>query len=267
MDPIDRPLQLIFATEWHVFVIIGILLIGVAELGFRIGHRLHAERDEARTGQISGVQGAILGILGLLLGFTFAMAVSRYEIRRELVVTEANAIGTTYLRADFLPESHREAVKDLLRQYVEVRLQLQPTGAGTASVEPEIRWSAELEAELWKHTRAVAAEVPTPITATFVTTLNEMIDTDAERLASVRYRIPGAVWLLLLLVAAFGCFTSGYRSGANGARSGFTGAVLPLLITIVVVLIFDLMHPKGGAIGISQQPLLDLKASIAVPEA
>jgi hypothetical protein len=92
-----------------------------------------------------------------------------------------------------------------------------------------------------------------------------MIDTDSIRQASFRNRIPGGVWLLLVLVAAFGCFTSGYGSGAQGVRSSFSDLVLPLLIAIVITLIFDLTHGKTGIIGVSQQPLLDLKASIAAP--
>jgi hypothetical protein len=94
-------------------------MLAFSEIGFRIGLRLYATKDAARKGQIGGIQGAVPGLLGLLLGFTFAMAVDWYDTRRDLVLKEANAIGTTYLRASLLPDTHQDPVKDLLRHYVE----------------------------------------------------------------------------------------------------------------------------------------------------
>jgi hypothetical protein len=94
---VDEFLSYVFQSPWVVFTIPGLLLIGCAEIGFRLGLRLFSAGDAARTGQVGGIQGALLGLLGLLLGFTFAMAVGRYEARRDLVVKEANAIGTTFL--------------------------------------------------------------------------------------------------------------------------------------------------------------------------
>ena len=94
------------------------------------------------------------------------------------------------------------------------------------------------------------------------TALNEVIDTDAERVAAARNQIPSGVWVLLLIVAGFGCFTTSYGSGAQGARSLFTNFCLPALIAVVILLIFDLTHSQQGFIGISQQPLIDLLNSI-----
>jgi hypothetical protein len=120
----------------------------------------------------------------------------------------------------------------------------------------------EIENTLWQHAEAAAKEAPTPITASFITALNEMIDTDAERLAAGRNQIPSGVWVLLVFVAAAGCFTSGYGSGAQGERSGFTTVLLPGLLTIVIVSIFDLTHSQQGFIGISQQPMIELQQSM-----
>jgi hypothetical protein len=102
----DEFLSYIFRNQWVVFIVPALLLIGGAEFGFRLGLHLYASQDEARKAQIGGIQGAVLGLLALLLGFTFAMAVNRYEARREFVVEQANAIGTTFLRASLLPEAH-----------------------------------------------------------------------------------------------------------------------------------------------------------------
>jgi hypothetical protein len=244
---------------WVFGAIVAVVLLGIAEIGYRLGRRLFATKDEARRSQIGGVQGAILGLLGLLLGFTFSMAVSRFETRRDMVLKEANTVGTTWLRAGLLPEAHRAPAKDLLRRFVDVRLATQAVGYDPAKLAEGLRVSAEIEAELWQHAEAAAKEAPTPITATFINTLNEMIDTDAERINAHRNRIPSAVWVLLILVAASGCLASAYGSGAQGVRSAFTSAFLPLLISLVILLIFDLLTPHQGVVGISQQPLIDLQ--------
>jgi len=258
----DDLLARIFAEEWTLFPVIAAVLFALAEAGFRFGLRLHAAHDEARKAQVGGVQGAVLGLLGLLLGFTFAMAVNRYDLRRELVLKEANAIGTTWLRASLLPEAHQAPVRDLLRRYVELLLKYQPLADDPAKFAEAMRMGADLQAELWQHATAAAKEAPTPITGTFIISLNETIDTNAERIAAARARIPGGVWLLVVLVAAAGCFATSYGAGAAGARTKLNSVFLPLLFIVVIVLIFDLSHPRKGMITVSQQPLLDLQQSI-----
>jgi hypothetical protein len=252
----------IFLQEWLVFLVTGSILLLFSEVGLRCGLRLHAARDEAHKVQIGGIQGAVLSLLGLLLGFTMAMAVTRYDMRRDLVVKEANAINTSYLRASFLPEVHQAAVRDLLRRYLEMRLIYQPLAGDSEKLVTGERLSATLEAELWEHATAAAKEAPTPITATFIATLNEIFDTYNERIAAARATIPGGVWLLLVFVAAVGCFTTSYNAGAQGARTVLGGILLPLLVTVVIILIFDLAHPRKGFIHTSQQPLIDLQESL-----
>ncbi len=259
----DKLLASIFANQWLVILIVGLLLLGLAELGFRAGLRLHRTRDEARKGQIGGVQGAVLGMLGLLLGFTFAMAVGRYETRRSLVLEEANALGTTYLRASFLPATHQAGVEDLLRRYVDVRLAFYEAGADLAKRNAAESEAVMMQRELWALTVIASKEAPSPLTATFVTALNETIDLDATRLNALRSRVPGAVWMLVLVLAGAGCYASGYGAGASGVRIGFANILLPLLIAVVITLISDLDRPHHGLIGISQQPLIDLKASFS----
>ena len=110
---INDILTRIFGTQLAVFIVVLVAMLAFAEIGYRLGLRLHATNDVARKGQIGGVTGAVLGLLGLLLGFTFAMAVERYDTRRGLVVQEASAVGATYLRASLLPDAHQAPVQDL----------------------------------------------------------------------------------------------------------------------------------------------------------
>jgi hypothetical protein len=252
----------IFTDQWTLLFVITALLLAVAEAGYRGGLRLFKTADVAHRRQIGGVQAAVLGLLGLLLGFTFAMAVGRYDTRRDLVLKEANAIGTTWLRAGLLPEEHCAPVKDLLRRYVETRLKYEALSRDAARLAEGLRLGAGLQNEMWQHAEGLATESPSLVTLAFIASLNALIDTDAERIAAGRNQIPVGVWVLVIFVAAFGCFTSSYGSGAYGVRSAFTNLLLPVLIAIVIAMIFDLSHSRQGIIGISQQPLIDLLNNI-----
>lgn len=252
----------IFNNQWRLLATVTALLLILAEAGYRYGRHLHATRDDTRSSQIGGVQAAVLGLLGLLLGFTFAMAVNRYDTMVRTVVEEANAIGTSWQRAGLLPQSHRQSVKDLLRHYIELRLSYHALGNEPEKLAEGLRRSAELQAELWQHAEAAAAEAPSPLVTAFVTSLNDLSTAETARVAAARNQIPRLVWMILILVAGFGCFTSAFWSGALGARYIFTDLLLPLLISIVIILIFELTHSRQGIIRVSQQPMIDLLNSI-----
>jgi len=260
VDMVDFVARL-FNNQWAVGLVAMAVLLTFSESGHRLGHRLNVAKDQARRHQVVIVQNAVLALLGLLLAFTFSMAVARYDTRRALVVKEANVIGTAWFRASLLSDAHRRPVRDLLREYVDVRLRAQATLRDDVQLAKELRRSEEIQSLLWQHAEGAAAEAPTPITATFVQTVNDLVDTDAERLEGWRNRIPPGVWLILLVVASVGCFTSAYVSGAFAVRSPFTSLV-PLLVSIVMLLIFDLTHERQGIVGMSQQSMIDLQRAI-----
>ena len=259
----DELLNQIFTSQWRVIFFVAAFLSFFAEFGFRLGLRLHKSGDEARKNQIGSLQGAVLGLLGLLLGFTFAMAVQRYDTRRDLVVQEANSIGTTFLRASFLPEPHHSEIENLLRRYVDTRLKFYGAGSDKGKIAAAENTTSSIQKQLWGHAVAVGKISPSPLTATFVTSLNETIDLDATRLAAKWNNIPGAVWLLLLLVAGCGCWATGYSAGATGKRTAFSQGIFPVLIAVVITILVDLSVSRRGFIGISQQSLILLKQSIS----
>lgn len=261
MDVFNR----VFDSTWVAFAVPALVLLAFAEVGFRFGLHAFERHDEARKSTIGGIQGAILGLLGLLLGFTFALATSRFEMRRDLVVQQANAIGTSYLRASLLPEAHVAPVQDLLRGYVGVLVAYYPLFDDAKARVEGLAKVADAERRLWEHAVAAAREAPTPIVATFVVAINETFDIMSERLAIGAARIPGSVWALLLIVAALGCVTSSYAAGSAGVRSSFSSLILPVLIAVVIMMIFDISHPRLGFIRVSQQSMLDLQKSIARP--
>lgn len=260
---IDSLLTQIFSNQWRVIVIVSILLLAVTELGFRFGLRVYRAKDEARKGQVSVVLAAILGLLGLLLAFTYAMAADRFESRRALVLADANAIGTTFLRASLLPDVHRQAVERLLRRYVDTRLDFHAAAGDKARQSAALHTAEEIQRELWSHAVMASKSAPTPLTVSFINALNETIDLNATRLYAFRTHVPGLVWLLVLSVAACGCSAGGYGAGASGVRGAFTSLMLPLLIAVVITLIADLDRSYGSWIGIQQQPLLDLKRDLS----
>ncbi len=175
---LDELLAHVFATQWLVMLVVSLLLLVVTEVGFIFGRRLRGRDDEHRKGQIGGIQGAILGLLALLLGFTFAMAVGRYETRRDLVLQEANSIGTTFLRASFLPPEHRQAVELLLRKYVDARLNFYDAGTDKTEISNAEQTTTSIQQELWSHAVAASNVNPTPLMATFINSLNDtMIST------------------------------------------------------------------------------------------
>jgi hypothetical protein len=258
----DEFLSRVFADQWRVILTVSLTLLAMAEIGYRQGLRLHLSGDEARRSQIATIQGAVLGMLGLLLGFSFAMAVERYDTRRQLVLEEANSIGTTFLRASFLPDAHRIEVENLLRRYVDSRLAFYEAGNDEAKIAQAEQRAGEIQRALWTHAVVAGREAPSPLLATFVNSLNDTIDLDATRLAAFRNTVPGVVWILLMTVAACGCWAGGYGSGAGGRRVPFATAVLPLLIAVVITLIADIDRPRRGLIAISQQSMLDLQRSL-----
>ena len=259
---LEELLSNIFVNQWAVFGIVTLLLLALAEAGCRFGMASRRHNPEAAAGHSGSVQGAVLGLLGLLLGFSFAMAVGRYDLRRSLVVDEANAIGTTWLRADFLSAPHQKEVKELLKRYTRIKLE---DGKAVTTLDATTRSRAEIariQNALWSHADAAALEKPSPVTVSFITTLNETIDLDATCKAALSNHVPGAVWLLLLVVSGCGAWASGYGSGTGGLRSAFNQWVFPLLIGVVITLIADVDRPHRGLIGVSQQPMQDLLESM-----
>jgi len=259
---IEKIVSNVLMNPWMLLSCVSLIMLLFAEAGYRFGAAKHRNESDSGDKQSGAIQGAVLGLLGLLLGFSFAMAVGRHDARRSLVTEEANSIGTTWLRADFLPEPHRHEVKGLLETYTRLRIEGFRNADNPEAFIPLLKEVAEIHNKLWSHAIAVAAEQPTPITASFVTTLNETIDLHAMRMAAGRNRVPAAVWLLLFVVAGCGACSSGFQSGAFGRRSFFNQLVFPGLIAIVITLISDIDNPRKGLVGMNQQPMEELLESM-----
>src|SRR2546423_6600901 len=227
---LDQFLSRIFSS-WLVFAILAVVLLALSEFGWRVG----LARSRVKPGQMKdggSVPAAVLTLLGLLLGFTFAMAVSRHDTRRELVGQEANSILTTARRARLLPEPQATNVGRLLREYVSLRIEAHRETQFSQRFAALRKSSVDLHERLWNEAGAAAARQPTPITASFIVSLNQTIDLEATRIAAKRNHVPGAVWLLLLCVAGCGLWLVSYQAGTSGRRSILERFVFPILIAV-----------------------------------
>lgn len=249
----DYPLLPIFLISLGV-------ILAAAEFGRWLGRR-----TKGRVGdQVLTLESAVLGLLALMIAFTFAVALSRFEGRRDAVLNEANAIGTTALRARLLPPPHNAEILKLLREYVQVRLEITQRVPSPAEFDAAVVRSNQIQEALWQQAMAMAAKdtgvVPTGL---FIQTLNEMIDDHAKRLAALRTRVPDIVLLALYGVAAVAGAFSGYASGLGARTSRLPVYVTILLVCAVILLIQDLDRPNTGFITTSQQPMIDTAAAIA----
>jgi hypothetical protein len=243
-----------------IFVVGLVAILGACEIG-----RLFGVRATGRGGDdVSTLEGAVLGLLALMIGFTFAMALTRFEARRDAVLNEANAIGTTALRARLLPAPHSAEALKSVREYVKIRLDITQRVVTATELKAAIGRSNEIQEALWRNAKGLAAKdtgvVPTGL---FIQTLNEMIDSQGKRLHALQSRVPNIVFLALYGVAIVAFMFAGYANGLEARRVRLPIYVMGALVSAVILLIQDLDRPATGFINVSQQPMIDTAASIA----
>jgi hypothetical protein len=246
---------------WAVLLIITILLFIGAEIGFHFGKWRKRRSKVDEKSQAGAIMGAALGLLAFMLAFTFGMASSIQKDRKALVLEEANAIETAYLRAQILPEPSSSKIKKLLREYVDVRLKAVQS---VNFLKQAIDRSEELNNELWILAVNLAKENPDSIfVGLFVNSLNEVIDLHSKRLTmSLRNRIPMSIIITLFCVAILSMGMMGYQAGLGGVRALVPRFALVLAFASVMLLIIELDRPAKTIIKVSQQAMIDLKASM-----
>jgi hypothetical protein len=242
---------------WGLFAITVFVVMCSFETGFWVGVRASQRLGQNQRFPIGGIVGALLGLLAFMLTFTFGFAASRFETRRNLVLDEANAIGTTWLRAGFFSEPYRGEIRNLLREYRNHRVMIVQTG----TVEQELSQAAEFHRRLWSQAVAAGEKNPGSILAgLFVSSLNDVIDLHAKRVNwGIRNRIPPILWGVLYLLVFLGMSAMGYQAGTSTSRRSFIVLPVVLAFSLVLVLIADLDRPQRGLLKTSQKPLTDLR--------
>jgi len=238
------------------FVVATLVLLAADELGFRLGRRRPDREDEFTRSQAVSLQAATLGLLALLLGFTFSIALQRYDARRELVVAEANAIGTAWLRASLLPTEIQPEMRRLLQDYADLRLR---SFSGVIDQDAAARLEREsrhFHDQMWSRVSAAAVQdTHSEAAALLVQATNAVIDLHTARMAGRRAQVPSLVILLLGLVAFVSMMWVGFSHGLGSTRRAGGEVVLVILIASSLAAILDLDRPSRGLVRVSQEPM------------
>jgi hypothetical protein len=247
-----------FLPLWGLLLATVVVILLSFESGYRWGRYRRKCSEQEKEAPVGAMVGTTLGLLAFLLVFTFGLAASRFDARRQVLLEEVNAIGTTYLRAELLPE-HREDVQVLLREYVDTRLE----AVRSQKILEGIRQSEKLQGQLWKHAVALGEKHPDSIViGLFVQSLNELIDLHSKRVAVGRNRIPGTIWTALYAVAILALEGMGYHAGLAGTSRSLAVLAVAFTFSVVLWLVADLDRPYEGSLTVSQQGMIDLRDSM-----
>lgn len=247
------PAGLLVFIEWCLTLI---PLLGAAEIGLLVGRRRRTESDSEGRNQISMVEGALLGLLALLLGFTFSMAVERFDARGDMVVREANALGTVSMRADFLSDPAQAAFRARLREYARTRLQYVAAGNDPDKLREVEASAARIQGELWTIVREEARIHPTPTVALLADALGDLFDFRELRFSALDNTVPLSVWIVLYAVAVLTTGSLGLGSGLTGKRILLSIYLVPVLLAGILTLLIDLDRPRKGVIQVPQDSMI-----------
>jgi hypothetical protein len=251
-NPVDQPFLVLVVslpTFWFA-----------AWIGASLRARRRAMKEESRE-DFSFVLGATLTLLGLIIGFSFSMAVSRYEQRKNYEEDEANAIGTEYLRADLLPASDAAKVRELLKSYLEQRIVYYKT-RNERQRQMISAQNAQVQTKLWAAVTAPALAQQTSVAALAVSGMNDVLNSQGYTQAAWWNRIPSGAWVLLFSISVFCNLLIGY---AMHVTDRFLFLILPIALSVSLFLIADIDSPRHGIISVRPQNLESLAQSLHSP--
>lgn len=240
----------LFDQPWVLFIVICIALIMASVLGYRLALSTRINKDSHHHEHINSLREGLFIFLGLLLGFTVAMVLPRFEQRRDLVNEEASAIGTLILRTQILPEPQRGKIMQRLREYVVVREGFaRETLLNKAALNGETQHTKALQEQLWQQVIAVTRDNENAVMASYMQAANDVIAVADKRLATFEKRVPKTVWLIIFVVGAFQSFVTGF---SLKRKFWLPLALTPVVVAVVMALIADLDSPRSGLILIEQ---------------
>ena len=252
-------------STWELWLIITGLVLGFVAIGYAVGRLLRTQ--ETLRESVGIVQGAFFALVGLILAFGLTLALGRYDSRRAAVVDDANTIGTTYLRAQTLAEPMRSRSLQLLRQYTEASIALSHAVPTTDRFAAVVAQEDALQRRLWSLAGDTLVGAPQDSAPRlYVETLNSMIDQQTVRVAALNNRIPGAVLALEVFGAAFAFGLLALYTALHG-RGATTVVLAGALVTLLLLIMFDLDRPTRGLIRVPDKPLTALRAEMELPPA
>jgi hypothetical protein len=248
--------------EIVIYIVVALVMLGAYELGFRAGVWHIRRSPTEKDGPTGTLVGSLLALMAFLLAVTVGMAGDRFDTRRSLVQQEANAIGTTYLRAGYLPQPQSDQVRNLLRAYVPLRI----TVADPSQMQTNLAQAQQITNQVWSITEDLARANSDSVTLSlFISTVNDTIDLQGTRVTAINARVPEAIILFLILGSILAVGLVGYNAGLSGKRSLIAAVVMMILFSGVILLVIDLNLPTSGIFQVSQQPLITLEQQIGSP--
>jgi hypothetical protein len=248
-----------------MLILAGLLaaMLVAIEVGYRAGAALRKRQPKQSGLDLGTIQGAVLGLLGLLLAFTYSYVSGRAEMRKQAVVEEANAIGTAYLRTQLMAEPIRSELREALRVYAQTRIIDDEVAGNREKFQVAVTASAQAQDKLWPIVAKLDGKKSTPADALMIAAVNEVLDMHTRRVAATRDRLPAPVFLLIVFVAVVSVGITGYAGGLVGHHNGVLNTTLAVLITGVVLVILDLDLPRAGFLQVSQESLRELVRGMA----
>ena len=246
---------------WAVYVGLVVVMLLSAEAGFRAGIWLQDRSDESGESKMTGaVVGGMLGLMAFMMAFTIGIVINQQGERRTMVVEEANAIGTAWLRADFLEESDRSAAKSLLKEYTEIRI---ATAEDSSIYDAMVTRSEEIHNELWAIMEDnVRRGNESDIAGLTILSINDVIDVHSERLFVANLRLPRVLGILLFLATILSFLLVGAASSADRKRDTSAMVLFALVFSAVLIVIIDLDRPQEGLLTVPQTAMTDLLRQI-----
>ena len=243
-----------------IAVILFMAIIAINEVGYRVGKYIQAHTDDEVKSLTGSIQASILGLLALLLGFTFSMSMQRFDNRSMALIDETNALGTAILRVQLLPDEFKDDASKLFQEYVDLRVQIGQLDL--TRIEERRAYNKKIsivQNKLWSLGIAAIEVDPRPVTTgVFVKSLNDIIDAQGKRNALLQMHVPEAVLMLLFIVFISSGGIMGYSAGLSGRRMIAPIILVSLLITLIVFIIIDLDRPKRGLIQVNQSVMVEL---------
>jgi len=241
--------------------ILFLLILVTNEIGYRLGSHFYQLPNNDIKSQTNSIQGGMLGLLALLLGFTFSIALERYNKRSETVIEEANAIGTTLLRTRLLPPPFDSEAATMLHKYIDLRVDAAKIDLSDSEDRYKLgKITDNLQDQIWETAMQAAKKEPNPVTTgLFISTLNDMIDARSTRNAYLQLHVPEVILFLLFVVFITSGGLIGYASGLGKNRNFIPTLLMTFLINLVVFIIIDLDRPRRGLIRVNKDSIKELQ--------
>lgn len=251
-----------YTNEWIIITVVFFVLILVYRIGYRAGGKNNTNQSEGHFTRVSNIQAGLMGLLGVMLAFSFSLSAQRFEQRRQLIIQESINIGTSYFRAGLLPDSLKNDIRHLLRLYLNERIKFYRSGNTLNEMEEVQTNSENLQVRIWAKTAEIGKNTPNLNTNLNILSLNSMIDITGNISSSFQSRVPLFILFLLTFITISTILTIGYSDGLSLDRNTPFMILLNLVLCTILLLIIDLDTPSTGFLKSDIYSLLELREEI-----